>query len=152
MCMRKGIGEGRFLRVCQKSAQRERRSVSERTRQIWKWCQVITLATPLPFLPFLGHHRKCKTMNVAVGIHYCCTMFSCETAPFPHLWGSLAYMSAFLFYQPINMYCMQEEGGASWNISQGEVEDLLASGSPLPSNIQSIIDDRQVFLMVKDSE
>lgn len=47
---------------------------------------------------------------------------------------------------------MQDEGGASWGVSQGEIEDLLASDKPLPSNIQSVIDDRQVppdFLMPK---
>ncbi|KAK9908698.1 hypothetical protein WJX75_001591 [Coccomyxa subellipsoidea] len=78
-----GAGDGRFLKVIQKSAQRERRTVSEKTRQIWKWCQ--------------------------------------------------------------------DEGGASWGVSQGEIEDLLASDKPLPSNIQSVIDDRHRSAQLLDS-
>lgn len=37
---------------------------------------------------------------------------------------------------------MQEEGGAHWGISKGEIEDLLDSGTPLPKHIEKVVEDR----------
>ena len=38
---------------------------------------------------------------------------------------------------------IQDEGGSCWGISQGEIEDMLASGKPLPDTVQHVIDERQ---------
>ena len=37
---------------------------------------------------------------------------------------------------------LQEEGGASWSYSQGEIEDLLQSRQPLPPQLQQLMDAR----------
>ena len=37
---------------------------------------------------------------------------------------------------------MQKEGGHAWTYSQGELAGLLASGRPLPQDIQQVIDVR----------
>ena len=37
---------------------------------------------------------------------------------------------------------VQEEGGASWSYSQGEIEDFLQSKQPLPPELQRLIDAR----------
>lgn len=37
---------------------------------------------------------------------------------------------------------VQEEGGASWSYSQGEIEDFLQSKQPLPPELQLLIDAR----------
>ncbi|BDA41498.1 hypothetical protein COCOBI_02-2790 [Coccomyxa sp. Obi] len=70
-----GVGEGRFLRISCKAPKAAPKILSERTRNIWNWCQ--------------------------------------------------------------------DEGGSCWGISQGEIEDMLASGKPLPDTIQKVVDDRQ---------
>lgn len=37
---------------------------------------------------------------------------------------------------------VQEEGGANWLYSQGEIEDLLQSKQPLPPELQQLMDAR----------
>ncbi|CAL8461777.1 g1308 [Coccomyxa elongata] len=70
-----GVGERRFLRISRKAPKAAPKKLSERTHNIWKWCQ--------------------------------------------------------------------DEGGSCWGISKGEIEEMLASGKPLPDAIQKVIDDRQ---------
>jgi hypothetical protein len=42
------------------------------------------------------------------------------------------------------LHCLQEEGGHAWTYSQGELAALLASGRPLPQDIQQVVDVRCV--------
>ena len=40
---------------------------------------------------------------------------------------------------------LQEEGGANWSYSQGEIEDLLQSKQPLPPQLQQVMEARSAF-------
>ena len=40
---------------------------------------------------------------------------------------------------------LQEEGGANWSYSQGEIEDLLQSKQPLPPQLQELMEARSAF-------
>lgn len=41
---------------------------------------------------------------------------------------------------------LQEEGGANWSYSQGEIEDLLQNKQPLPPQLQQLMDARSALL------
>ena len=40
------------------------------------------------------------------------------------------------------MLAFQEEGGAGWSYSQGEIDDLLQSKQPLPPQLQQLVNAR----------
>ena len=43
------------------------------------------------------------------------------------------------------MSALQEEGGANWSYSQGEIEDLLQSKQPLPPQLQQLMEARSAI-------
>ena len=45
---------------------------------------------------------------------------------------------------------LQEEGGATWSYSQGEIEDLLQSKQRLPPQLQQLMDARSAFAELMD--
>ncbi|CAL5222598.1 g4989 [Coccomyxa viridis] len=45
----------------------------------------------------------------------------------------------------------QEEGGANWSYSQGEIEDLLQSKQPLPPQLQQVMEARSIGLQLFES-